>query len=149
MAALMTLVEHQALPYDFRFYKKEFNQDAKVISLSATKSILPTTLYVPLQPTTTRDATYSEAQLQCFRIYLAVYRHFNADLGNEGAALAEQWYIERRRADATVGADDLHRLVRVVRLHAVSVGHANVTKDDWDHVVARHALVKARLDGLA
>ena len=33
----MTLVEHQALPYDFRFYKKEFNQDAKVICLSTTK----------------------------------------------------------------------------------------------------------------
>ncbi|EQC37211.1 hypothetical protein SDRG_05437 [Saprolegnia diclina VS20] len=151
MAALMTLVEHQALPYDFRFYKKEFNQDTKVICVSTSKSILPTTLYVPLQPTTTttRDGPYSDALLQCFRIYLAVYRHFNTDLGNEGAALAEQWYIDQRRADATVGADDLHRLVRVVRLHAVSVGHATVTKDDWDYVVARHALVKARLHGLS
>ncbi|OQR97850.1 hypothetical protein ACHHYP_09878 [Achlya hypogyna] len=145
IAALMTLVEHQALPYDFRFYKKEFNQDTKVLCVSKTKSMLPTTLFVPLRPTQAQETSWTEAWLECFRIYLAAYRHAVADLGEAGASLAEQWYVAKRKEDATVGADDLHRLVRVARLHAVSVGHETVSEADWNHVVAMQEQVKARM----
>ncbi|OQR93376.1 hypothetical protein THRCLA_08456, partial [Thraustotheca clavata] len=145
IAALMTLVEHQALPYDFRFYKKEYNQDVKVLCLSTTKSMLPTSVHVPIQPSLEAVNTWSKPWLQCFRVYLAAYRHFVSDLGTEGAKFAEQWYVEKRKEDTEVGVDDLHRLVRLARLHALSQGHENVTQEDWNHIVQLHNVIQARI----
>ncbi|ETV83369.1 hypothetical protein H257_04113 [Aphanomyces astaci] len=136
--ALVGLVETQTLTYDFQFYHTVFHQDVKFISMSTSKSILPSAVNVVRQATTTGTAsttTPPEALLQCFRLYIAVFRTLDVELGNDGAQTAEHWYVEARKADKAIGADDLHRLVRVARLVALSLGQSVVTLAAWQRAL--------------
>ncbi|CAK4074071.1 unnamed protein product [Aphanomyces euteiches] len=131
--ALVRLVESQTLMYDFQFYQKDFHQDIKVISISKAKSILPMAVNVYHSPSSSRVSTSAipEALIQCLRLYLAVFRSLDSELGNEGAHNAEVWYVEKRKEDNTIGPDDLSRLVRVARLEALGLGFGTVDSNVW------------------
>ncbi|ETW02514.1 hypothetical protein H310_06010 [Aphanomyces invadans] len=135
--SLMSLVENQTLTYDFQFYHTEFQQDVKFITLSKSKSILPTAVHIRHEGKqgNTSSSIASEDLLQCFRLYIAVFRSLDVELGNDGAQTAEQWYVEERKVDKSIRADDLHRLVRVARLVALSFGTSVVTSDAWRHAL--------------
>ncbi|KAG7376809.1 hypothetical protein PHYPSEUDO_012687 [Phytophthora pseudosyringae] len=151
IAALQSLIDKMLLPYDFHYYNMDFPQDVAIVTVSEGKSILPVTVAVPVvaadsSGTAEQPSSLPEEHvLECFRVFLSVLRSFVVTIGNEGAEMAEKHYVECRKSEQKVAAEDLHRWLRLARLVALSRGEGHISKDSWDAMLALESQCLTRL----
>lgn len=116
LAALNSLVSLQKVPYDFGFYKMEFEVDHPTISLSLRGSVVPTGATVPVVAaadsgamadasgggTSTVSEGEEEARLLTLRVYVEATRRTELSLDEESSALAEEDFVKARQQGQAV-----------------------------------------------
>lgn len=75
----------------------------------------------------------SGTRLSAVRKYLSVLRLRQCDMSNI-EFVGPEW-ANLRQQNVHLKQDDLHRLLVISRLIALSYGHLILTKDDWDKAV--------------
>ena len=86
----------------------------------------------------------ADAQQLC-RIYMGMARSTEADITDELSTVAQEQFVQARKADASVQQDTLMNWVTLARLVAASYGVTQVTKEHWDQMMAMEAQRAARV----
>lgn len=117
LAALNSLVSLQKVPYDFGFYKMDFEVDHPTISLSLRGSVVPCSATVPVIaaagstsgaiPTFSSDEEEEEGEgtgvgtalllLERLRVYVEATRRTELSLDEASSALAEEDFVKARQ----------------------------------------------------
>lgn len=117
LAALNSLVSLQKVPYDFGFYKMDFEVDHPTISLSLRGSVVPCGAVVPVVaaagsasgaiPTVSSEEKEEENEeekgegaallLERLRVYVQATRRTELSLDEASSALAEEDFVKARQ----------------------------------------------------
>ncbi|CAM9679300.1 unnamed protein product [Chrysoparadoxa australica] len=152
LRALRSMVQSQKLPYNFGYYSLDFETDSPIIVVSKGRSIVKEGVALPLERARTTAIRRSSAPvneavraetLSTWRSYIAAVRQLTPTLQVETAAVAERDYVAMRQQQqpqpqpqkgVDIGADELHLWITLSRLHASSLGCAQVTPEHWQHI---------------
>lgn len=112
LAALNSLVSLQKVPYDFGFYKMDFEVDHPTISLSLRGSVVPTAAVVPVveadaagsevSPVSLEEGEGEGLVLERLRVYVEATRRTELSLDETSSALAEEDFVKARQQGQTV-----------------------------------------------
>ncbi|CAN0117525.1 unnamed protein product, partial [Laminaria digitata] len=116
LAALKSLTSLQKIPYDFGFYKMDFEVDHPTISLSLRGPVVPTGATVPVVPRcgatpagsgtvpvvvpgcgATPAGSIDETALSKIRVYVEATRRMDLTLDEVSSALAEEDFVKIRQ----------------------------------------------------
>eukprot|EP00904_Undaria_pinnatifida_P003399 jgi/Undpi1/1305/HiC_scaffold_11.g04697.m1 len=151
LSALKSLMSLQKIPYDFGFYKMDFEVDHPTISLSFRGSVVPAGATVPVVASaggTTAagsDAVTGETALSKLRVYVEATRRMDLTLDEASSALAEEDFVKIRQQGQALSGEDFHRMLTVARLTALSHGDGTVTEAHWNHMKTLEAQVAERV----
>jgi len=147
---LQQLASFQHIIFDFQYYQMEFLTDVPVLVTSNGKPLMTTDVVLKLNPAAAApqaaDAVpdAADAQQLC-RIYMGMARSTEADITDELSTVAQEQFVQARKADASVQQDTLMNWVTLARLVAASYGATQVTKEHWDQMMAMEAQRAARV----
>ncbi|XP_078668117.1 mini-chromosome maintenance complex-binding protein-like [Branchiostoma floridae x Branchiostoma belcheri] len=141
--ALGTAVQWQKVDYDFDFHKTEFPCNLRMLLLSEGRSLIQTDCQVPLQPPSPPsqlENTFHRIQasltgdyLAKVRSYLTVTELMEYTLPEGMQKVIEEDFVKMRSDDPkNMTAEDLHSLLVVARLLALSVGQTTLSQEVWD-----------------
>lgn len=118
---LNSLLSRQKVPYDFGFYKMDFDVDHPSISLSYGRSVVPTIASLPVVPrngcgaagdgwstvvNTTEDITAGgvtdKAALTRLRVYVEATRRMELTLDKDSSGMAEEDFVKARQEGQTI-----------------------------------------------
>lgn len=110
LTALNSLLSLQKVPYDFGFYKMDFEVDHPSISVSLGRSVVPTSASFPVVPSSGRrrgsagwdaDETVREVvdagMLARVRLYIEATRRMELSLDEESSKMAEEDFVQTRQ----------------------------------------------------
>jgi len=144
--ALKSLSASQEVEYDFEYHQMRVQVDIPLIILSDTKSIVPTDLVVPLRQVRDPIATdVSDEELQVMRKFIANARMMKHFISEETSAEIEAEIVSARKADNALSQTDLHMMLTMARLQALSKGSAEVTKQTWTDTVEMSRRIQERI----
>eukprot|EP00058_Branchiostoma_floridae_P018219 XP_002603708.1 hypothetical protein BRAFLDRAFT_126888 [Branchiostoma floridae] len=140
--ALGTAVQWQKVDYDFDFHKTEFPCNLRMLLLSEGRSLIQTDCQVPLQPPSPPqqlENTFQRVQasltgdyLAKVRSYLTVTELMEYTLPEDIQKVIEEDFVQMRSADPkNMTAEDLHSLLVVARLLALSIGQTTLSQEVW------------------
>ncbi|CAM9320213.1 unnamed protein product [Scytosiphon promiscuus] len=165
LAALNSLISLQKVPYDFGFYKMEFEVDHPTISLSVRGSVVPAGATVPVIAAADLPATPDAAGgviaavsdgseeeeaarlsvLTRLRVYVEATRRTELSLDEESSALAEEDFVKARQNGQAITGEDFHRMLTIARLTALSLGDSKMTTVHWSYMKDLEARVAGRV----
>ncbi|XP_063702955.1 mini-chromosome maintenance complex-binding protein [Culicoides brevitarsis] len=154
LKSIADLINAQRLKYNFQFYEIEFDTDVPVLILSEGKSMLPNDCHIPLKPqadlaiikeTFVAVKHFLAPRLPAMRKFLTKQRKAEFDVKPEDTEMIQNAFVEMRRDNEKVTADDLHSLLVLSRLMALSRGHGVMSKEIWDATMALEAERKERV----
>lgn len=134
LQGMLRVAQDAVLPYDFEYHAVDMPVDMPVVVLSATRSLTPADVRIPVQASPAAAAAAPPAvslPLQAVRQYLAAARSAAQELPAEVTAHVEQAMAEARAASPHLQEADLHRWLVLARLHAASCGHTQLTMESW------------------
>ncbi|KAM9324606.1 mini-chromosome maintenance complex-binding protein [Gastrophryne carolinensis] len=142
VTALGNMITWQKVDYDFSYHQMEFPCNIHVLVTSEGRSLLPSDCQVRLKPQLIPQSMeqYMEALLSTalpsllnkFRIYLSLLRLMDYSISEEVTKAVEDDFVDMRKDDPqSMSADDLHRLLVVARLLALSSGHRTLSREQW------------------
>lgn len=155
--AISTLINHQKVTYDFKFYTMEFQTDIPILILSETKSMIPCDRQVLLEKSPESEALYTEileatrqylrdeARISNIRNYLKISRHREIEIENKISDVIQEDFVKMRQSDKSTTAEDLHSLMVLARLLSLSHSRDKLTVEDWNEAVRMEIERKARL----
>ncbi|XP_044735923.1 mini-chromosome maintenance complex-binding protein [Chrysoperla carnea] len=154
--ALANVVRNQRLPYDFKFYQMDYDTDIPVLIFSEGKSLLPCDFHVPLEPDSECVKTLNEIieaskhflnsnLLDRIRKFLTIARHSNCELTDDIQEVIQEDFVEMRKKDQKINSEDLHKLLVLSRLIALSEGQCKVGVDAWKRAQVLETERKSRL----
>ncbi|KAK7868306.1 hypothetical protein R5R35_013891 [Gryllus longicercus] len=156
MTALRKLVLEQKVAYDFEYYQLDFNCDIPVLVFSEGKSLIPCPIVIPLRP----DAVclenvpdifqaahnYLQPVLQRLRAYILCVQSAKCDINSEMQQIIQNDFVKLRQdSNFNASAEDLHNLIVLARLQALSVGETILTASTWEKTVNLEMQRKQRL----
>lgn len=105
LSALKSLLSLQKVPYDFGFYKMDFEVDHPTISLSARGSVVSTDATVPVAVSAGETAAIVQEKttttapeiLAKIRVYIEATRRTELGLDEASSALAEEDFVKTRQ----------------------------------------------------
>ncbi|PJF17097.1 hypothetical protein PSACC_03082 [Paramicrosporidium saccamoebae] len=139
MQALIDMIMHQTVQYDFGGQPISVHTNVPIISLSHGKSILPiedfivATNFIKLDPT---DAPAA------FAGYIQYCRAIDVDITEETAREIEEFYVDQRKAGNGDAADPNHlsRVLNISRLISASCGCNQMSMEHF-----KRALILAKI----
>ncbi|XP_030628302.1 mini-chromosome maintenance complex-binding protein [Chanos chanos] len=142
LTALGNLISWQKVDYDFNYHQMEFPCNINVLIVSEGRSLLPSDCQVHLQPTVTPpdleeylsaiQVTQLPSQLNRFRVYLCLARCLDYSITEDMSKAVEDDFVEMRKDNPqSMSAEDLHRMLVVARLLAVSWGQSALSREAW------------------
>ncbi|KAI1293479.1 Mini-chromosome maintenance complex-binding protein [Halotydeus destructor] len=140
---LTELIKWQKVRYNFKYHHMEVDTDVKVLVLSEGRTLLPTAYKVPLRCSPNIpvseifpaiEAYLDEHLLNGIRTYITLLRNRSYNLTDEVQKRIQDDFVEMRQKCDKVGPDDLHSLLTVARLFALSLGDTELTLDAWEQV---------------
>ncbi|CAH1258171.1 MCMBP [Branchiostoma lanceolatum] len=154
--ALGTAVQWQKVDYDFDFHKTEFPCNLRMLLLSEGRSLIQTDCQVPLQspsPPQQLERTFHRIQtsltgdyLTKVRSYLTVTELMEYTLPEGMQKVIEEDFVQMRSANPkNMTAEDLHSLLVVARLLALSIGQTTLSQEVWDRAKQLETERKARV----
>ncbi|KAK7079339.1 hypothetical protein SK128_013886 [Halocaridina rubra] len=139
LTALGNVINWQKLDYDFQFHQIEQPTNIPVLLLSEGKSMISCDARISLSPTHMDVATaFNKVEskltpevLMRIRGYLTAVRLFEYDLSEDMQKMVQDDFVETRKNDSSISAEDLHNLLTLARLVSISCGQHNLTLDVW------------------
>lgn len=139
LTALGNMINWQKLTYDFQYHQLENNTNVPVIILSEGKSMIKCDAQVRLNSTNTNvsaafnkaDAALTPEVLKRIRCYLTVSRLMEYTLTEENQKSVQDDFVESRKNENGMTAEDLSNLLTLARLVALSCGENKLTSDIW------------------
>ncbi|XP_045127542.1 LOW QUALITY PROTEIN: mini-chromosome maintenance complex-binding protein-like [Portunus trituberculatus] len=156
LTALGNMISWQKVDYDFQFHVIEQLTNLPVLVLSEGKSMLPSDAEIKLQPRR-RDVDETEesggTSLHCLfpstlpllRCYITSARQGEYVLPEDLQKVVQEDFMASRRRNESFSATDLHRLLVLARLQALSHGETQLTRELWDKTKAVENERKTRL----
>lgn len=153
--ALVEVIKHQKLTYDFKFYQLEFDSDIPFVIFSEGKSMLGSDVHVVLKPEQICIDTFAEIieaakhflkpeLLNDIRKYLTQARLIQYEIADNVENFVEQEFVKMRQ-NGYVSADDLHSLLVLARLVTLSQGKIRMDEDCWKKACDLEVKRKARI----
>ncbi|XP_055908150.1 mini-chromosome maintenance complex-binding protein [Eupeodes corollae] len=140
--SLAHFIKTQQLKCDFQYYDIDFNTNIPVLVLSEGRSMLPNDFQVPLSVDNDRISLisetlkaakhYAQPKLDAIRCYLTAAKLSSFDMNPADSDMIQTDFVEMRKANAKVGADELHRLLVLSRLLAIATGKTQFDTESWD-----------------
>lgn len=152
--SIADLINAQRLKYNFQFYEIEFDTDVPVMILSEGKSMLPNDCHIPLKSNAatmniegTFDAVkhFMGSKLPEMRKYLIEQRKAEFTVNQEESEMIQNAFVEMRRTNEKMTAEDLHSLLVLSRLIGLARGESTMSKKLWDHTIALETERKERV----
>ena len=137
LAALTELINAQCVYYDFTYHRLPFNTDTPILVLTeGDKSLLPATAVVPLLPSghPSYRPELTKSDLEDIRRYLTIVRTMDYNLDIELQEKVQEDWVEMRKEDKQLTADDLTRLLTTARYLSLSRGDCHLLKETWDEI---------------
>ncbi|CAL4089600.1 unnamed protein product, partial [Meganyctiphanes norvegica] len=139
LTALGNMINWQKLSYDFQFHQLENTTNVPVIILSEGKSMVKCDAEVRLNSTNTNvsaafnkvEAALTPDVIKRIRCYLTVSRLMEYTLTEENQKSVQDDFVESRKNDNGMTAEDLSNLLTLARLVALSCGESKLTSDIW------------------
>lgn len=97
IAALKSLISLQKIPYDFGFYKMDFEVDHPTIALSHGGSLVQAGAAVPVVAAGEACASSHETALPRLRVYVEATRRMDLALDEVSSAFAEEDFVKSRQ----------------------------------------------------
>lgn len=154
LKSIADLINAQRLKYNFQFYEIEFDTDVPVMILSEGKSMLPNDCQIPLKPATelalmkeTFAAVkhFMSTRLGPMRKYLTSQRKAEFTVNPEDTDMIQNDFVEMRRLNDKITADDLHSLLVLSRLMGLARGQGVMSKEIWNATIALESERKERV----
>ena len=139
---------------DFGINQMEFASDIPILVTSQGKPLLNTDIVLKVLPDQQAEAAgRAESQehpltaemVELCRIYMGMARATDVSLPDELCKVAEDKFVEARKADPKVDQDTLGRWLTMAKLLAASFGASEVKREHWDHMLAMEAQRAARV----
>ena len=137
LAALSELLNAQCVYYDFTYHRLPFNVDTPILILTeGDKSLLPATTVLPLLPSgdLLSRPELAKSDFEDIRRYLYVVRTMDYNLDIELQDRVQEDWVEMRKEDQQLTADDLTRLLTTARYLSLSRGDCHLWKETWEEV---------------
>lgn len=139
LTALGNAINWQKVDYDFQYHQLEQFTNIPVIIFSEGRAMISSDAEIRLQPNNTEvSAAFNRIQAQLtpdilrrIRIYLTVARLSNYNLSEDMQKMVQDDFVDSRKNDNGISAEDLHNLLILARLVAVSCGENHLTADVW------------------
>nr|XP_018907944.1 PREDICTED: mini-chromosome maintenance complex-binding protein [Bemisia tabaci] len=158
--ALSTIIKNQKMDYNFQYYNLGIDTDVPVIIFSEAKSMLTCKYQVKLEPDPSSVAVVEEMMLSLknylkqhvdeLRAFILSIKSKEYQLSAEMSKTIESDFVQmRQRPGAKVSPDDLHSLLVVGRLYAISHGLDSLDPQSWSEVLQLEEQRKARLNSSA
>lgn len=142
LQALIDLIRHQQVNYDFGMQQVAIKTDMPVVLVSKSAAVLPCDYKVSCQAIRSIHLSHEESQL--FSSFLEYCRQLNCQIDEEMAKFLEQDYIALRKAspllpngNPKMNEQELHRLINFARLRATSNGSSQLDRQVWEETKAR------------
>lgn len=139
---LAHFIKTQQLKCDFQYYEISFNTDVPILVLSEGKSLLPNDFQVPLNVdkdsialvTETLKAArhYAQSKLDAIRCYLTKAKLSTFNMNPTESEMIQNDFVEMRKMNAKVGAEELHKLLVLSRLLAIASGKSTFDRTCWE-----------------
>ncbi|XP_015110478.1 mini-chromosome maintenance complex-binding protein [Diachasma alloeum] len=155
--AIDNLLTLQKVTYDFKFYTMEYEMDIPVLILSETKSFLPCMVQVPLNIDSDIENRYpqvlqlveqflkDEDRLNDVRKYFKQLQLLDFQIDQAIADTIQEDFVKLRQLDDKINADNLHSLMVLARLMALSHGESSLTLERWRDTFKKELERLARL----
>lgn len=141
MKALNTAIVYQKIPYDFLNYSIDIECDIPFLTISQGRSLLPSDHRVCLEPDETCLSSYPDTLAAAktilkgfineIRLYLTQARDRDLQFSDDIMMVIQNDFVRLRRTRSFV-ADDLHRLLVLSRLIAISDGKTVLDVMSWN-----------------
>lgn len=139
LTALGNVINWQKIDYDFQYHQIEQHTNLPVFILSEGKSMISSDAEIRLNPTHTDvGSAFSRVEskltpdvLKRLRAYLTAARLIDYNLTEDMQKMVQDDFVESRKNDNSISADDLHHLLILARLVAVSCGDSSLNADIW------------------
>ncbi|XP_034951618.1 mini-chromosome maintenance complex-binding protein [Chelonus insularis] len=141
--AISDLARFQKLSYDFKFYALDYETDIPVLILSKVKSFIPCIMQIPLKSDPETEDMYAqvveaanqylsgENRLNNIRYYLESCRRITFVPGEDICSVIQEDFVELRKVNKFVTADNLHSMIVFAKLMAMSYGEDSLTVERW------------------
>ncbi|KAI6647927.1 Mini-chromosome maintenance complex-binding protein isoform X4 [Oopsacas minuta] len=151
LAALAELINGQCVYYDFTYHRLPFNVDAPILVVTeGNKSLLPSSTILPLIPSDdviTRPEL-STSDLEELRLYITSVRTMDYTLDVELQDKVQEDWVDMRKEDKELTADDLTRLLTAARYLSISRGDGSLMKETWIEINQLERERRARLNSM-
>jgi hypothetical protein len=128
LQAVVDLIRHQQIPFDFGMQQVLIKADMPVIAVSGGKSILPNDCSVSVPFVSVPE---EPAPLQA-RAYVAACRSGSCVVGESMAGFLESDYLLlRKERPQDFDEQEFHRLINIARLRAISQGMSELSESLW------------------
>ena len=157
MTALGNVASWQKIEYDFNFHPVEFHVDIPVLLLSERKSMVAADVHLPLKQNPSASINNAELVqrlendtnlLARMRNYLTVVRLMQFSLSDAMQEAVQNDFIQSRvpgQTNSPMSTEDLHLLLVLSRLLALSYGQTELTEPVWQKSKAMELERKSRL----
>lgn len=155
---LAHFIKTQQLKCDFQYYEIDFNADTPVLVLSEGKSMLPNDFQVPLSVDKDRISLigetlkaakhFAQPKLDAIRCYLTSAKLSRFDMNSAESEMIQTDFVEMRKANCKVGADELHKLLVLSRLLAIASGKSKLDKESWEKAKNMESIRGNRLENI-
>ena len=153
LRACQRLASEQTIQYDFQYHEMEWKIDAPVLLLSDGQSIIKTNVRIPVNALFPVEGMQSRSMvaaclheceqtpglLQGLREYLSMARHAPFVIPKDVGSAVESSFVEARRLNPKVTAEDMHLWLCFARLYALSYGESALTMERWEQSFAMQA----------
>lgn len=142
LTALGNVINWQKADYDFQYHQIEQHTNIPVLILSEGRAMITSDVEVRLEPKHTNVSTaftqihskLTPDLLQRLRSYLTTARLMSYTLSDEMQKMVQDDFVDSRKNENGITASDLHSLLVLARLVAVSCGETSLTPDIWRSV---------------
>ena len=153
--ALQKLFRQQEIQYDFGYYSVDYNANLPLLVLSEGKSMFDVDIKLKVKTGFIEEETMKESYegvraylnekiSDKLRIYLTRVKLMDFELGEDMVKKIGQDYVSMRQKNEKVNSSDLHTLLVLSRLLALSHGRTTLTTDDWSRAVEMESERKLR-----
>ncbi|XP_071514071.1 mini-chromosome maintenance complex-binding protein isoform X2 [Panulirus ornatus] len=139
LTALGNIINWQKADYEFQYHQIEQQTNIPVLILSEGRAMISSDAEVRLDPKHSdvpaafrniRSKLTPDMQ-QRIRLYLTIARLIDYNLSDEMQKMVQDDFVHSRRDKNGITANDLHKLLVLARLVAVSCGETSLTCDVW------------------
>lgn len=142
IATFARLILEEKLQANFQYYNIDYNMNVAVLCLSEGKSMLPHHYQVPLQvdpanvqliqETIEAAKHFLQPKLPAIRALLTKLRLVDFDMRSANMQSVQDEFVEMRKRDKKVGADELHARMVLARYLGTFHGRTSLDDEIWE-----------------